>query len=137
MSPATSITNLAADNSADGSPTEDDSKKVSKFVIIGSDTELHFVYGPLEEYSYHADLVRRYCEANEIPSGWVRKPDMYEIYGETYRVRGGGWLEEKPAERNLRFSGYSTAYGGFDRQDILYLFDRAEPFADYKVEFEP
>ncbi len=137
MDRRTSIINLAADSPHEQPPAGDDSKKVSKFIIIDSDTELQFVHGPLDEYSYHADLVRQHCEANNIPSGWVRKPDIYEIYGDTYRIRGGGWLEERPAERRLRFSGYSTAYGGFDRQDIVYLFDRAEAYADYKVEFEP
>ena len=112
------------------------SKKVSKFVIILGEDEAYFVFGPLDLYSYHAGIVKRFCELKDIPSGWVKKPDLYEIYGSDYEIKGGGWMEEKTTEKRLRIFGYSTAYGGFEQQDILYLFQNAPDFEDCEIEFD-
>jgi len=136
MSILTSIISLA-ETPPDGSKTPDtNSKRISKFVIIIGKEEAHFVFGPLETYAYHAGILKRFCDMKQIPSGWVKKPDMYEIYGNTYKVKGGGWLEEKTGEKSLRIFGYSTAYGGFDRQDVLYLFENTPGFEDHKIDFD-
>ena len=116
--------------------SKSNSKTVSKFVIILSEDEAYFVFGPLDPYSYHAGLVKRFCELKNIPSGWVKKPDLYEIYGSEYDIKGGGWLEEKTAEKRLRVFGYSTAYGGFKQQDILYLLENAPDFEGCEIEFD-
>ena len=140
MSILTSIISLADSRPENSAEPETNSKKISKFVVIVGKEEAHFVFGPLDTYAYHAGVVKRFCDMKEIPSGWAKKPDMYGIYGNTYRVKGGGWLEEKTeektGEKTFRIFGYSTAYGGFDRQDILYLFENTPGFEDLKIEFD-
>ena len=136
MSITTSIISLADKTPEDSAESETNSKKISKFVVIVGKDEAHFVFGPIDTYSYHAGIVKRFCDLKNISSGWVKKPDMYEIYGNTYKVKGGGWLEEKTGEKRLRIFGYSTAYGGFNRQDILYLFESTPGFEDFEVEFD-
>lgn len=136
MHPAVQIINLGSSAPDEEPEASEDRKNVSKFVIIRSDEHLKMVHGPINEYSYHADLVRKYCDLNSIPSGWLKKPDLYEIYGNSHDIRGGGWLEEKPGEKRLRIFGYSTAYGPFDSEDIAYLFEHAGAFDDYDISIE-
>ncbi|MEW6411504.1 MAG: hypothetical protein AB1483_03420 [Candidatus Zixiibacteriota bacterium] len=111
-------------------------RMVGKFILINGPDEFAMAYGPIDDYGYHADLVKRFCDLSDIPSGWAKKPDMYEILTDSYRVIGGGWFEENISEKTVRFYGYSTAYGGFDRQDILYLLRTTNSFADYLVDFD-
>jgi hypothetical protein len=115
---------------------ENNSTIVGKFVLIAGVNEIALAYGSIEDYSYHADLVKRYCDINNIPSGWAKKPDQYEILSDSHRILGGGWLEENVGDKTLRFYGYSTAYGGFEQQDILYLLQTSNLFSDYLVDFK-
>lgn len=115
---------------------ETDSTRVYKFVVISSDDRLDFVYGPLSEYAYHAGLVKKYCELENIPSGWVKKPDVYEIYGAGHKIRGGGWMEQNPLKKHARLYGYSSAYGAFEPKDIPNLFTQGTLFADYEIEID-
>lgn len=111
-------------------------KEVYKFVIISSGEGLHFIYGPLREYAYHAGLVKKYCELENIPSGWVKKPDVYEIYDSDHKIRGGGWMERNPADKSARLYGHSTAYGAFDHEDIPYLFGPAAMIEDFSIQID-
>ncbi len=115
--------------------TDADNKLVGKFILIAGSDEITMAYGSLEDFGYHADLLKRFCDLNDIPSGWAKKPDQYEIISDSHRIVGGGWLEENVGEKTLRFYGYSTAYGGFDQQDILYLLQTSEDYSDYLVDF--
>lgn len=120
-------------------PVEDrqpEDRRVYKFVIISSGERLSFLYGPLSEFAYHAGLVRKYCEVNNIPSGWLKRPDVYEIYGTHHKIRGGGWMEQVALKRRARLYGYSTAYGRFNRKDIPILFRAGSIFSDYEIQIE-
>lgn len=130
------IINLASDAEGNEPDANPEKKNVGKFVLIKADDRLNMIYGPIDEYSYHAELVKRYCDRNSIPSGWLKKPDLYEIYGNSHQIRGGGWLEENPGEKQLRIFGYSTAYGRFDREDMLYLSRHATEFAGLEISIE-
>ena len=130
------ILNLAPETTEAQSPPDPDKKKVGKFVIIQSDDVLQLVHGPIDDYSYHADLVKKFCDLNSIPSGWLKKPDLYEIYGNSHHIKGGGWVEEKTGEKRLSFFGYSTAYGRFETEDMVYLLEQAPELADYEITIE-
>lgn len=133
MSLISEIINLSSDNCPENAPADPEANRVAKFMIISSEDRLAFVYGLVDEFAYHAELVKRYCDLNNIPSGWTRKPDLYSIYNKAWRLKGGGWLEERPGQKLLRFYGYSTAYGPFDAQDIPYLFENDEKFSGYII----
>ena len=142
VKPATSIVYLSekpeisVDTNCNPDSNDTDNTIVGKFVLIAGINEIALAYGSIEDYSYHADLVRRYCDINNIPSGWTKKPDQYEILSASHRILGGGWFEENVADKTLRFYGYSTAYGGFEQQDILYLLQTSDLFSDYLVNFK-
>lgn len=129
----TKIFDLGSNSTGHKSEPESNKIRSYKFVIIRTQELLHFVYGPLDEYFYHADLVKKYCDINSIPSGWLNKPSHYEIYGNTHRVKGGGWLEKRPDEKLLKIFGTSTAYGRFQREDIVYLFQNAAEFQTFRI----
>ncbi len=84
-----------------------------KFVLMEKDGSLVLIMGKISDYPYHANLVAKYCELNDIPSFWEKKPDIYEIVGRKYQI-SGGYFEFKGDSRIASFSGASTAYGRYD-----------------------
>lgn len=131
-----SLVYLGSEQPPDENPEPAGPKRVHKFIIMSLGTQIQFVYGPLQQFAYHAGLVKKYCEINDIPSGWLKKPDVYEIYSADYQIRGGGWMEEDLAEKTVRLYGYSTAYGAFDPGDIPHLFEPGEALADYEIQVD-
>lgn len=121
----------ALDDSPPVSPSQP-----SKFVIIASPQQISLVFGPIAEFPYHANLVKRFCDINKIPSGWLKKPDVYEIYGDSHEVRGGGWMEVAGENGELKIYGYSTTYGSFKRKDILYLYHSQIGSGDIELSFD-
>lgn len=89
-----------------------------KFVMIRSPEETALVMGGLREFPYHAALVDRYCSLRQIPSGWVHRPDLYEIFDPDYLIRGGGLVLLDASARKADFSGFSTAYGRFAEAEL-------------------
>ena len=60
-----------------------------KFVVIKNDQHYALIMGPLTEFPYHANLVKYFCNHFDIPSGWIKKPDMYDILDKHYHINGG------------------------------------------------
>lgn len=104
-----------------------------KFVIIETYDALYFVFGPLDPFGYHANLVGRFATEHEIPSHWLEKPHLVEILDVAYKVNGGGWVDLNPKTKMIMFYGYSTAYGEFDHQQLLYIIEKSGLFADWEV----
>ncbi len=100
-----------------------------KFVLISVGEEHCFVFGPVGEFAYHANLVDSFCSTRGIPSGWVREPERIEVYDRQVRIRGGGWMYVSADESAIRMYGQSTAYGRFDRE-ILQLLKENDSFFD-------
>jgi hypothetical protein len=93
-------------------------KLVAKFIVISDDVELTLILGLVSDYPYHADLVAHFCRNNDIASGWTRKPDLYEILEQRWKVQGGGWANIDVAAGCWEFFGHSSAYGAYDRSDL-------------------
>ncbi len=98
-------------------------KITCKFVIVASENELAFIFGPVRQFRYHANLVDAYCGRRDIPAGWLKKPDIVEVYDVNYVIKGGGWLDLEPGSRFMKVYGYSTAYGRFDPSDLSLVVD--------------
>lgn len=96
-----------------------------KFVIIESSDCLYFVFGPIDPFSYHADLVNRFCTLNEISSHWLEKPHLVEILDVEYKINGGGWLDINPDTALIQIYGYSTAYGGYNPEQLRYIIEKS------------
>lgn len=108
-------------------------KLACKFVVIEQGGVLHLVFGLVTEYPYHANLIDRFCEDSEIATGWIKKPDLVEVYDDSVSIRGGGYIDFDPHKNIARFSGYSTAYGSYDLSDVRLVTDSDEFFAGYSV----
>lgn len=104
-----------------------------KFVIIESSTCLSFVFGPIDPFAYHADLVGRFCTLNEIPSHWVEKPHLVEILDLEYKINGGGWLDFNPESKLIQIYGYSTAYGAYNNKQIAYIIEKSDFGAGFEI----
>ncbi len=107
-----------------------------KFVLVSHNSICNLVFGPLKEFPYHANLLDRFCDENEIPAGWVHKSDLLEIYDPEVSINGGGWIEIDGVEKNVRFEGYSTAYGKYDRDKLSRLVANHSFFEGYDLSFE-
>ncbi len=108
---------------------------VCKFVLVDAPEERNLILGQVEKYRYHAALVREFCQLRNLPSGWARRPDLYEIYDQSCGVRGGGWLDIDRAASTLRFYHYSTAYGGFDPEFVSEFVRECLIFPGYSMQF--
>ena len=102
----------------DLAPNSLDGSLACKFLLVSSDGCLYLLFGPLGEFPYHAGLLNRFCQEQEIASSWVKRPDLLEILDENCEVRGGGYLELDRTLRTVCVSGQSTAYGGFRQREI-------------------
>jgi hypothetical protein len=129
----TKLLNLIEQNppdSGDGEPLS------CKFIVIEHAGALNLVIGPVSDFRYHAALVDRFCSVNELPSGWVRKPDLLEIYDASVAIRGGGLAELDFSDKTCVVHGHSAAYGGFKASDIRQFLGSHALFETYQVTFK-
>ncbi len=105
-----------------------------KFVVISNSDSMKLVWGPLEDFPYHANLIDKYCEFKEVPSNWIKKPDLVEIIDSDYEIRGGGWMEVNTELNVVILYSESTAYGKFKSEDIEFDKLLNQYFIDYKIE---
>lgn len=105
-----------------------------KFVVLETADGLHLVTGPIDHYPYHANLIAEFCEANEIPSSWVKAPDLLEVFDPGVRISGGGHLRIDLDQNKMKLYGRSTAYGDFDRAEVSQAVDSDLFFNGYSVE---
>ena len=108
-------------------------KQICKFVLVATEDELNLVFGSYIHYPYHANLIDLFCNRREIPSVWVKKPDLVEIYDAAYQIKGGGWLEIDPPKGTLKFFGESTVYGRFAQSDLNYVLTENELFGSFQA----
>jgi hypothetical protein len=127
------VVNLIDPGSVQAPSQKKDGKLSCKFVVIERDEILHLVLGLVSDFPYHANLVDRFCTANEIPSCWVKKPDLVEVYDNSVSIRGGGYLEITPHKNTVSFSGYSTAYGRYEPADVRLVAETHDFFSDCHV----
>ncbi len=99
----------------------------NKFVFLLHRDVLTMVAGPIINYPYHATLIDKFCRDNQIPSAWVHKPDLVEIFDPLVQVKGGGHLDIYPEREVINIYGYSTAYGPFN-SEYMKRFITEHPF---------
>ncbi|MCP4683975.1 MAG: hypothetical protein GY867_00875 [bacterium] len=106
-----------------------------KFVLIARSDRLHFVVGAVAEYTYHANLVEKFCDERSIASAWLQKPDVLEVVEAGVRVLGGGHLQIDEVRQRMKLFGVSKAYGVFHARDVSDLAQKDPFFTGYKVSF--
>ena len=91
---------------------------VCKFVLVRWKDCIFLVIGPVAQFPYHANLLEKFCDSNQLPCSWASRPTLLEVYDQALQVRGGGWAEVQPKLKKIIFKGRSTAYGKFVRDDL-------------------
>lgn len=104
-----------------------------KFSLIESLTEIWLVFGPLEIYRYHAQLIHKFCSMNNVACSWLKNPDLVEIHDPDYEIKGGGIIILDDAKKTIEFKGSSTAYGKFDKALLEEFIQNAGEFNGIKV----
>lgn len=105
-----------------------------KFMLIRFQERTWLVFGPLQRYPYHANLVSRFCSEFRIACAYERHPDICEIYDPEVETRGGGYLEIDPARRKVVASGRSTAYGAFEKRELAAVLGSGGIFEGYRAD---
>ena len=111
-------------------------KLTCKFVLVWDEQCLYLLFGPPSEFPYHAFLLNRFCADNQIPSSWVKQPDVVEVHAPHIHIRGGGWMEIDFDSRSARFEGQSRAYGEYDRAGLVDLVENHSFFDEYDCSVE-
>jgi hypothetical protein len=106
-----------------------------KFVVIDDAVARHVVFGPVSQYAYHANLVDAFCTRMRLACGWVKRPDIAEVYDPSVDIRGGGMMDVRRSSQSLRVFGASKAYGAFRRRDIESAIRTADSFSGYQIDF--
>ena len=104
-----------------------------KFVIIETLTDRWFIFGPLETYRYHAQLIHKFCALNDVTCAWVKTPDLVEIIDPDTEIKGGGIIVLEFDKQTIELKGHSTAYGKFDKTIIEQFVDESDNFQDFEV----
>ncbi|MDF1544490.1 MAG: hypothetical protein P1R58_05240 [bacterium] len=128
--PRSHVLNLVDDDLFGGSQP---SKLICKFVLLNNGRGANLVFGPLDNFPYHANLVDQFCIENNIAATWERKPDLVAILQEDWLVQGGGWMEIDPISKQMKFFGRSTAYGRFDPALLNQVLTEHTLFSPYHI----
>ncbi|MEA3296794.1 MAG: hypothetical protein U9R56_02895 [candidate division Zixibacteria bacterium] len=128
-----SVLDLRCESNLGTAVTGTDEKTICKFVLVSNNHELYLIFGSVREFPYHANLLDCFCDRYQIPAGWIKDPDMVEIYDPDFAIKGGGWMEIDKSARSLQIYGYSTAYGRFDPKDLDLVLRDDPLFSTYSV----
>lgn len=111
-------------------------KLTCKFLVVWDEQCLYLLFGSSTLFPYHAFLLDRFCTDQQIPSSWVKQPDVVEVHAPHIHVRGGGWMEIDFDSRTVRLEGQSRAYGDYDRAALVDLIENHSFFErfDWSIE---
>lgn len=107
-----------------------------KFILLKKEYNIVLIIGDLYRHPYHANLLQYYCNTYNIPSGWNKKPDLYEIYESSWIVLGGGWMDLNPTDKSAVIFGQSTVYGKYDSEILNKLFWKSNNLIGYIFSIE-
>ncbi len=124
------VLNLVDDDLTNGARP---AKLICKFVLLTDSDCANLVFGTLDSFPYHANLVDQFCIENNLASAWERKPDMVTILEEDCQIQGGGWMEIDPISHQMKFFGRSTAYGRFDPVLLNQVLTEHSLFSPYHI----
>jgi hypothetical protein len=108
----------------------------AKFLQLEHEKTVIILIGAVSEYPYHASLLERFCRDQQIPSTWIKKPDVLETYDRLLDTLGGGWMLIDPTARRLEIFGASSAYGGYDRRIMNDLAVSHPQLRDWQINVE-
>lgn len=117
----------------DGRQEQLDQPQKCKFVVVGNSERLILVVGPVSRYKYHANLLEKLCDLEQMACFWATRPDQLQLAEVDWSVRGGGWLIIDIVERRIELSGSSRAYGRYHDDDIQQLISKTGFFIGFET----
>ena len=84
-----------------------------KFVQLHHDNTEYVVIAPIELCKWHANIVQRFLEPQNVPGEYNEHRDNYILYDEEWTILGGGHWQRQLQSNSLRLFGVSQAYGRF------------------------
>lgn len=117
----------------DGPRRQLDKPDGCKFVIAGNGDRLILVVGSVSRYKYHANLLEKLCDIEQIACFWTKRPDQLQIVEGEWSVRGGGWLTKDIVKRQIELSGTSRAYGRYDEDELAMLISKTGFFIGFET----
>lgn len=104
-----------------------------KFVIAGNVDRLIMVVGHVSRYKYHANLLEKFCDIEQIACFWTKRPDQLQIVEDGWSIRGGGWLTKDIAMQQIKLFGTSRAYGRYDEDELALLISETGFFIGFET----
>jgi hypothetical protein len=94
-----------------------------KFVVLerGSDphqAELHIVFGPVNEFPYHANIVYEYLVTRGRAQAVMTDGSHCRVTSPGWRILGGGQYRLDDLTHTVHLNEKSTAYGKYPQQRL-------------------
>jgi len=114
------------------------SLRQGKFVLIrnANTTTRYTVFAPLEMANYHANIVERFCQAQNIAGRYNNKRDVFEVWDEHWQVVGGGRWRLDTERNTLAIFATSMAYGSLDLPSLAAELSAIQAFNGVRVGVE-
>lgn len=90
-----------------------------KFVVLDCRGELHVVFGPVNEFPYHANLVYEYLVTQARAQAVMADGSHCRVTSPGWSILGGGQYRLDDLTHVLHLSEKSTAYGKYPRERLV------------------
>ncbi|MEO5359215.1 MAG: hypothetical protein H7843_02070 [Nitrospirota bacterium] len=109
-------------------------QRSGKFVQIRENPGDEFiVLSPSGLSTYHADIVRHFCNQNGIKGLYNNEHKHFVISDPKWHVIGGGKWSIDEGLKTLRLYGYSQAYGSFNSLGLIEGLSKIISLSGYKI----
>jgi len=107
-----------------------------KFVVLANSSHYLLIFGDVQKYPYHANVLDAYSQQIGLARHWIKQPDQLHLDDPQFRLLGGGYLDLDRQRRKVRISGSSKAYGFFDSEAVRLIVKNSSFFAEFAVSVE-
>jgi len=107
-----------------------------KFVQLRNNDAEFIVMSPALLSKYHANIVERFCNLNNLDGYWNSGKTSYQFVDVAWSVVGGGKWMINSNEKTLELGSSSQAYGRFDSAGLKKKILSLKTMKDYLVTIE-
>jgi len=107
-------------------------KQYGKFVVVNNEGERYLIFGTLDQYEFHANIVERFAISKKLAGCYNKNRDHFTIQEQGWLVSGGHW-EYQSATHVLTLFGKSLAYGQADLQWVSTELKKMEAFDEARI----
>jgi hypothetical protein len=89
-----------------------------KFVVLTHGDDVHMVFGPVNEFPYHANLVYEYLVAQGRGQANMVDLSHCRVLSSDWQILGGGQYRLDDLTHTVHLTEKSTAYGKYPRDKV-------------------